>query len=108
MTVEKLTPIDSWDEVPEFGSEAEEQAFWDSHTLGEPLLKAMQPRTGNDPDLPPAREKTIPDEVRCLFDDDTREGLLALAEKRGMSVRRLLKLMVLEQLQVEEERETVQ
>ncbi|MDQ3399020.1 MAG: hypothetical protein M3511_14880, partial [Deinococcota bacterium] len=60
------------------------------------------------PDLPPAREKTIPDEVRRLFDDDTREGLLALAEKRGISVRQLLRSMVLEQLQVEEERETVQ
>jgi hypothetical protein len=108
MTVEKLTPIDSWDEVPEFASEAEEQAFWDSHTLGEPLLEAMQPRAENDPDLPPAREKTIPDEVRRLFDDDTREGLLALAEKRGISVRQLLRSMVLEQLQVEEERETVQ
>jgi hypothetical protein len=98
--------INSLSEIPEGMTEAQEREYWEEHEMGDGIKFYPVPK--DDPDLPPARERTIPDEVRRLFDDDTREGLLALAEKRGMSVRRLLKLMVLEQLQVEEERETVQ
>ena len=35
--------IDSWDEVPQFKTEAEEQAWWDEHTIGETLLEGLKP-----------------------------------------------------------------
>jgi hypothetical protein len=34
----KKTLIDSWDEVPDFASEAEEQAWWERHDLSERFL----------------------------------------------------------------------
>lgn len=35
--------IISWEDIPEFETEEEEQAFWDNHCLGDDILKQMKP-----------------------------------------------------------------
>ena len=52
-----LHPIESFDEIPEFASEAEEAAFWSTHSLGEGLLELMQPVPFDDDELPPPRAR---------------------------------------------------
>ena len=37
---EELT---NWEDIPEFETEEEEQAFWDNHCLGDNTLEQMQP-----------------------------------------------------------------
>jgi diaminopimelate decarboxylase len=37
----ELKEIHSWDEVPEFHSEAEEADFWGNHCLGDEILAKM-------------------------------------------------------------------
>jgi hypothetical protein len=37
-----LTPVNSWDEVPKFAREAEEQAFWETHCFGPGLFKGAR------------------------------------------------------------------
>lgn len=48
---EKPREINSWNEVPEFGSEDEEDEFWSTHALGPALLEQMRPasETGGPP-----------------------------------------------------------
>jgi hypothetical protein len=42
MTMKTL--IDSWDELPVFASEAEEQAWWETHDVSDRLLTAAVAR----------------------------------------------------------------
>lgn len=37
-----LITVESWDEVPEFKSEAEEAAFWQTHQLSDKLLAQLR------------------------------------------------------------------
>lgn len=97
--------IERWEEVPQFTSEEEEQAFWDAHTLGENLLAQMQ-RGGPD-DLPalatrePMRSRTI----AVRFEVDVLKRMRALAAKKRLGYQTLLKEFVLERLYEEEKRE---
>jgi hypothetical protein len=38
-----MTVLESWDDLPEFKSEAEEAEFWATHELGPKILDAMGP-----------------------------------------------------------------
>jgi hypothetical protein len=38
-----LIPVNSWEEIPTFVSEAEEADFWDTHCFGPELLKQFRP-----------------------------------------------------------------
>ena len=55
-----LIPVESFDDVPDFKTEAEEQEFWSTHCFGEGLLAQMEPvPLEGDEWFPPARAKTI-------------------------------------------------
>jgi hypothetical protein len=41
---DNLPEINSYKEIPEFGSEEEEAHFWGAHSLGPGLLEGMQSR----------------------------------------------------------------
>ena len=47
--------IEEPEHIPDFDNEAEEAAYWETHTLGEGVLKRLQPAREVDPRLPPAR-----------------------------------------------------
>jgi len=94
-----LNEIQSWDDVPDFASEAEEAAFWATHGLGDELLDRMGPL---DDVLPQPRPRTRPVAIR--FDDDTLSRLRALAELKRKGYQTLLKEFVVERLYEEEKR----
>ena len=111
----KRIPVER-NEIPHFASEAEEAAFWSTHTFGPQLLSEMGPDF--DPDLPP------PDDVRAYLDKrrrreraestqpvpirfevDLLQRLRALAARRHIGYQTLLKRFVAERLYEEEKRE---
>lgn len=96
-----LRVIHSYEEIPTFASEAEEAAFWATHTLDENLLGCMKPLGGNM--LPTVRARTRP--VSLRFDEDTLKRAKALAKIRHVGYQTLLKQFVLERLYEEEKRE---
>lgn len=100
--------IQSWDEVPVFRDEAEEQTWWDNHTLGEAVLKSFRPvpKEGDDT-LPPARAKTFSRATSLRLDENTLTRLRALAHKKRLPYQTLLKSFVLERLYEEEKREGI-
>jgi GNAT superfamily N-acetyltransferase len=93
------TTTQSFDDVPTFGSEDEEAAFWATHKLGDDLLAGMDEIP--EAILPRPRTKPIP--VR--FDEDTVLRLKVLAERRHKGYQTLLKEFVVERLYEEEKRE---
>ena len=95
--------LKSLEEVPEFGSEAEEARFWAEHELGEPLLEAMAPPSEGL--LPPPRPRTRAISLR--LDEDLLRRLKAMARRKGKGYQTLLKEFVLERLYEEEKREGV-
>ena len=100
--------IDSWDEVPQFKTEAEEQAWWDEHTIGETLVERFKPVRDLDRDevpLPPARQPISSQSVTVRFEMDVIKRLKSVAEKKQMGYQTLLKEFVLERLYEEEKRE---
>ncbi|HMO95060.1 MAG TPA: CopG family antitoxin [Tepidiformaceae bacterium] len=97
-----LTEMHSWDEVPEFRTEAEEADFWASHSLGEELL-VEDPNA--DPDFPRPRSRTKP--VSFRFDGDTLSRLKVVAKKKHTGYQTLAKQFVLERLYEEEKREGI-
>ena len=96
--------IHSWDEVPQFGNEAEESEWWGTHELGDELLDAMEsvPLEG-DEWAPPARPRTRPVSIR--FDESTLNRLRTLAARRHKGYQSLLREFVVERLYEEEKRE---
>lgn len=52
-SMERLTPVNSWDEVPAFANECEEHVYWSTHCLGPGLLDQLG--TLDDPALPAPR-----------------------------------------------------
>ena len=97
-----LIEISSWDDVPEFATEAEERDFWDTHGLGPGWTEVSEVR---DPRLPPPRPRTTPVAVR--FDADVVGRLKALALKKNKGYQTLLKEFVCERLYEEEKREGI-
>ncbi|HEU5317287.1 MAG TPA: CopG family antitoxin [Chloroflexota bacterium] len=99
------TPIDRWEDVPQFANEAQEQKFWDTHTLGPALLASMK-RGGPDDlrDLP-TRTPTSSRTIAIRFEDDVLRRVRTVAERKGMGYQTLLKEFVIERLYEEEKRE---
>ena len=107
-----LIPVNRLEDIPQFKTEDEEAEFWSTHSFGEALLERMEriPPEGND-EFPPARAETIPPVTRdgsvvMRLDDRTFERVLALARKRRVGYRKLLKQFILDGLEEEERRET--
>lgn len=99
----QLTPVNSWDEVPQFASEAEEAEYWATHDLGDELLAQMRPVPEGE--LPPPRPRTRPVAIR--FDDVTLGRIRVLAARRHKGYQTLLKEFVMERLYEEEKREGI-
>lgn len=108
-----LIPVNRVEDIPAFASEAEEQAFWDTHCFGEALLEQFQPvplDAGEEWGMPPERAETLaaaprtrPVSVR--LDQDVLRRLKAVAGKKGKGYQSLLKEFVVERLYEEEKRE---
>ena len=100
-STDRMTTVNSLDEIPPFRSEKEEAAYWQTHQLAEELWNELPGvRTG---ELPPARPRTRSVAVR--FDDSTLRRLRTLAERRNKGYQTLLKEFVVERLYEEEKRE---
>ena len=96
-------------DVPEFASDADEVAYWESHSWSDELMDeaARQPR---NPHLPPPREEGKPPPLRptsLRLDRATTDRLRSLAKSKGLGYQTLLKQFVLERLYEEEKREGV-
>ena len=101
-TDKTLIEVNSWDEVPEFASEADEADYWSTHSFGPGMTDAAD---NDDPLLPPVRARTRP--VSFRFDDDTLARLKIVAKKKHTGYQTLAKQFVLERLYEEEKREGI-
>lgn len=103
----KRKEINSWDEVPSFASEKEEQAWWDEHDISEGLLETFGPVPEGE--LPPPREETITRPPKAAIsvrmEDDLVRRLEALAAVKGVGYQALLRQFVAERVYEEEKRE---
>lgn len=97
----RLTEIQSWDEVPNFASEAEEAEFWSTHALGDALLDRMEPIPESE--LPLDIRRTRPVSVR--LGEDVVERLEALARRRNVTPQALVKGFIVDGLNEGEARE---
>ena len=106
---EQRKEIRSWDEVPSFASEKEEQAWWDEHDVSDELLETFGPVTEGT--LPPPREKSVmrprkaPISVR--MEEDLVARLKVLAVIKGIGYQTLLRQFVADRVYEEEKREGV-
>ena len=62
--------IDSWDKVPSFASEKEEQAWWDEHDISEELLETFEPRSERSN----LQDRDAPTQGGYLGEDGERSG----------------------------------
>jgi hypothetical protein len=107
--VEERKEIKSWDEVPAFASEKEEQAWWDEHEVSDELLEKFGPIPEGE--LPSPREKTVtrprksPTSVR--MEEDLVVRLKELAVIKGMGYQTLLRQFVADRVYEKEKREGI-
>jgi uncharacterized protein (DUF4415 family) len=105
----KRKEIKSWDEVPAFQTEREEQEWWDEHTLSEELLEQFGPVPEGE--LPPPREETITrprkEPVSVRMENDLVNRLKALAALKGVGYQTLLRQFVADRVYEEEKREGI-
>lgn len=103
---ENKTMIESWDDVPAFANEAEEQTWWNTHEMGPGLVEEMQPvPLEGDGILPPARPRTRTKPVPIRFDDNTLTRLKTLAARRHRGYQTIAREFIAERLYEEEKRE---
>lgn len=96
---EKPKEINSWDEVPKFESEDEEDEFWSGHVLGPGLLDRMRPA----PEGPPALE--ISPSLRELgITSETARRIQRIARIKGERTENLIREFVTDRLHEEERR----
>jgi hypothetical protein len=96
-----MTIVHSLADIPTFASEAEENAYWQTHALSEELWATLPPVPEDE--LPPPRPRTRSIAVR--FDDSTLQRIKVLAARRHKGYQTLLKEFVIERLYEEEKRE---
>jgi hypothetical protein len=94
-----LTIIHSWNDVPAFATEADEAAFWDTHTLADEMWQ-----DASATDLPVA-EQDYP--VSLSLDADIARRARSVARHKGKSYISLLREFVVERLYEEERREGI-
>ena len=104
-TEDGFTIIYDVNDIPAFDSEAEESAYWDTHTVAEHLLGRDQAELDR---LVPARARANTKRpVSIRFDDDTLTRLKKLAGVKKTNYQTLVKNFVNERLYEEEKREGV-
>jgi hypothetical protein len=97
----EMTIIHRMEEIPHFQTEEEEHEFWATHGFSQELLARAEPIPDHDRPQPGGRTRPI----TVRLSDATISRLQALAEKRGMSYQTLLKILLLERLDEEEQRQ---
>jgi uncharacterized protein (DUF4415 family) len=102
LTDDGLELVERPEDVPTFRTEAEEQAFWETHTFGPGMLQRLRPAREVDPRLPPPRAPSS--SVTIRLNADVLHRLRRLAAARGMGYQTLLKQFVTERLYEEEQR----
>jgi hypothetical protein len=103
LTDDGLELVDDRHDIPGFRNEADEAAYWATHTFGDGLLEQMKPARDVDPRLPPPRAASSPITIR--FEADVLHRLRSLAATRGIGYQTLLKRFVTERLYDEERHE---
>jgi predicted DNA binding CopG/RHH family protein len=94
----KMTVVNRMEDIPEFASEAEEQDYWQSHSLAPKLFSKAN---NNDLlELPLKKSKAI--SLRLERDLDKR--LREVARRKGTNYQTLLKSFVQERVYEEEKR----
>ncbi len=99
----KKAIIHSLDEIPKTMTEAEEQAFWESHELGEEI--AFEPIPEDDPEAPPARSRDKTRVTPIRFTEKDLERYKRMAKIKGVGYQTLIKQFASERLYEEEKRE---
>jgi uncharacterized protein (DUF4415 family) len=94
--------VDRPEDIPAFSSEADERAYWATHTLGQGMIDRLRPAREVDPHLPPPRPPSSPVTIR--LNADVLHRLRRLAAARGIGYQTLLKQFVTERLYEEERR----
>ncbi|MGI9147266.1 MAG: CopG family antitoxin [Chloroflexota bacterium] len=95
-----LELVESTYDIPTFQNQAEERAYWETHTFGDGLIKQMRPAREVDPRLPPPRAASSP--ITFRFEADVLHRLRKLAAAKGLGYQTLLKRFVIERLYDEE------
>lgn len=99
----ELIEVNSPDEVPDFADEDEEDEYWETHSLGPGMLARMKP-VWEYPELAAILPPPRPTSVSIRLEGDVAQRLLALAAKKGIGYRALMKEFVIERLYEEEKR----
>jgi hypothetical protein len=99
-TKQSLITIHRLDEIPSFGNEAEEHAFWATHELSDDLWDQSEPLEPGE--LPPPRPSLTP--VVINLDQPTLDRVKALARRRRQAYQKLLADLVAARLADEEQR----
>jgi CopG antitoxin of type II toxin-antitoxin system len=92
-----LEVIEDLADIPVFTSEAEEAAYWGTHTLSEQLLTQMRPLSEADAPRP---RKSRATSIR--MDEGLLERLQALADQAHRPYQSLLKQFLAERIELEE------
>jgi len=100
LTDDGLELVEDPHQIPQFGSEDDEAAYWATHTPGDGLLEQMKPAREVDAKLPPPRVASSPITIR--FEADVLHRLRKLAAAKGIGYQTLLKRFVVERLREEE------
>ena len=98
-----MKPLQSMDDVPDFVTDEEEQAFWSTHYIGDSV--SVTPRELSNQPLPAPRERIQSKRISLSLEQDTLVRLKRLARKKGMGYQTLLKSFVGERLYEEEKLE---
>ncbi|MBV9173412.1 MAG: hypothetical protein JOZ81_25390 [Chloroflexi bacterium] len=104
LTDDGLELIERPEDIPAFRSEAEERAYWETHTVGNGMLQRLRPAREVDPRLPPPRLASS--SVTIRLNADVLHRLRRLAAQRGIGYQTLLKQFVIERLHQEEQSTT--
>ncbi|MGI9148002.1 MAG: CopG family antitoxin [Chloroflexota bacterium] len=102
LTDDGLELVEHQGDIPTFQDEAEEAAYWETHTLGDGLLEQMKPAREIDPRLPDPRAAST--SVTIRLEADTLHRLRTLAARKKVGYQTLLKRFVVERLYEEEQR----
>ena len=84
--------IERWADVPVFTDEAEEDAFWASHSLGPSLLETFEPVT--DPRLPPPRRRGEQRLEPVGIDAAVLARFKEAAQNQGVPYRKLIETLM--------------
>ena len=100
----KMITVQNPKDIPQFASDAEEVAFWDTHELGEGMFKQVGPDPLMGVTLERSRMRPGTEQTNIKLEIETKERLKRLAKAKGMPYQTLLKTFVLERLYEEEKR----